>query len=145
MRSKRCQSCGRCRYYKFFSLGRQYTDGLQARCKDCQHDYYKRHRAIRIQHAGINRVRRRDEIRKLVCAAKSDPCMDCGRRYPFYVMDFDHRDPYMKVDCVSVMIRELRSFTKIIQEIEKCDVVCANCHRERTFARLAQAGRAPDL
>ena len=68
--------------------------------------------------------------RALVDSAKDVPCMDCGVRYPPYVMDFDHRDPSVKFLGVGMMTH--RSPAKIIEEIAKCDVVCSNCHRIRT-------------
>lgn len=61
---------------------------------------------------------------------KSRPCADCGQSYPPYVMDFDHRDPSKKVAAVAVLMRS--GWNKLKEEIAKCDVVCSNCHRERT-------------
>jgi hypothetical protein len=60
------------------------------------------------------------------------PCADCGELFPYYVMDFDHlRDKKRAVS-------NMRSYSevKILEEIAKCDLVCANCHRERTYQRL---------
>lgn len=70
--------------------------------------------------------------RKLVTDAKRTPCSDCGVKYPPYVMDFDHaRGEKVFELCTAVH----RSVAEIIAEIAKCDVVCANCHRERTHQR----------
>lgn len=67
---------------------------------------------------------------------KDRPCMDCGVTYPRWIMDFDHREPKLKVGKVGdVWIRAAR-MEVLNAEIEKCDVVCANCHRERTYQRL---------
>ena len=49
-------------------------------------------------------------------------------------MDFDHREGEVKTAHVSQMVK-LMSVPKLHEEIEKCDVVCANCHRIRTFKR----------
>lgn len=59
--------------------------------------------------------------------------MDCGVKYPPYVMDFDHRDPSEKLLNVSKVGRY--GIQSLLDEIEKCDVVCSNCHRERTHQR----------
>ena len=69
----------------------------------------------------------------MVLDAKARPCADCGILYPYYVMDFDHRDGATK----SFSLHSVHRVTKraIMQEIAKCDVVCANCHRERTHQR----------
>lgn len=62
--------------------------------------------------------------------------MDCGVTYPWYVMDFDHvfGEKYMEI---SLMVSNLNSKEKILAEIDKCQLVCSNCHRERTFKELA--------
>ena len=63
--------------------------------------------------------------------------MDCGVQYPHFVMDFDHRERSSKIDSINRMI-VVRSFSKkkILDEIEKCDLVCANCHRKRTYCGI---------
>jgi hypothetical protein len=69
----------------------------------------------------------------LVRQMKSRPCTDCGVQYPYYVMDFDHRESEIKeyeLNCVDRM-----TIRAIIREIGKCDVVCVNCHRKRTWQR----------
>jgi hypothetical protein len=48
-------------------------------------------------------------------------------------MDFDHRDPTVKVRGVTRMI--MGSIDRMLAEVDKCDIVCANCHRLRTFQR----------
>ena len=65
--------------------------------------------------------------------AKAKPCFDCGVSYPPYVMDFDHRPGEDKLMEVGRMRSQGAAHEKILAEIAKCDLVCANCHRERTF------------
>lgn len=67
-------------------------------------------------------------------ALKAAPCMDCGVHYPHYVMEFDHREGTVKVSTVSRLLRN-SPWLKVLEEIAKCDVVCANCHNARTFMR----------
>ena len=81
-------------------------------------------------HVKKSRYKRRDLLRRY----KDQPCADCGVRYPYYVMDFDHvRGEKFKnlsqawIACVSL--------EKLLAEVAKCDVVCSNCHRERTERR----------
>ena len=69
-------------------------------------------------------------LRKL----RDKPCADCGQRFPFYVMQFDHRDSSTKLDVVSRMIGRAGE-ERILAEVAKCDVVCSNCHRIRTYER----------
>lgn len=63
---------------------------------------------------------------------ESNPCRDCGVFYPYYVMDFDH------VETNAQDINLLSSTGRIgalKNEIKKCELVCANCHRTRTHQR----------
>lgn len=72
--------------------------------------------------------------RAIIEEAKSSPCLDCGIKYPPYVMDFDHRPSETKSFTISENILS-KSDDLLILEIQKCDVVCANCHRIRTHNR----------
>jgi hypothetical protein len=53
-------------------------------------------------------------------------------------MDFDHRDPTSKRSAVTRMIGRAGT-QRILDEAAKCDIVCANCHRLRTFERRSAA------
>lgn len=75
----------------------------------------------------------RAEKRAYIAAAKNKPCMDCKQSFPPYVMDFDHRDPKDKKFSVSRICDDNVSWENLKAEIAKCDLVCANCHRIRTW------------
>jgi hypothetical protein len=78
--------------------------------------------------------RKKDRLRALVRERKARPCADCGVSYPYYVMDFDHVTED-KVMIISKLV--LRGATNLLMvELEKCEVVCSNCHRIRTHERL---------
>ena len=66
------------------------------------------------------------------------PCMDCDKVWLFCAMDFDHRPDEVKSFCVSklnVWVATPSSIAKVMKEIDKCDFVCASCHRVRTWKR----------
>lgn len=84
----------------------------------------------------LKNVNRKKMLYAFVNELKQKPCYDCGVIYPPYVMDFDHRGEEKKLDSVAILIRNGFSKKKILDEIEKCDLVCANCHRLRTYKRL---------
>jgi hypothetical protein len=67
---------------------------------------------------------------------KGKPCIDCGIQYPPHVMDFDHRIGTVKIMNVSLAYR--RSKSAVLAEMAKCDLVCSNCHRTRTFNRISR-------
>jgi len=76
------------------------------------------------------RLRNREYIKKI---KESSPCSDCGKKYPYYVMHFDHI--YDKNGSVSDLSRASSSLERIQKEIDNCELVCANCHAERTYSR----------
>lgn len=78
--------------------------------------------------------RHRDERRELLIALKNRPCEDCGVQYPRYILDFDHVRG-TKIFNLKLSCTRFRSINAIIAEVEKCDLVCANCHRERHHQR----------
>lgn len=82
-----------------------------------------------------HRVARVSALRAEVTRAKSVPCFDCHVRYPYYVLDFDHRPDEVKLFNVASYARNKPTLEALQAEIMKCDVVCSNCHRERTHQR----------
>lgn len=82
------------------------------------------------------RIKGREFIQKY---KESNPCTDCGNFYPYYVMDFDHQ----KDKKFLISKTTARSIRQIQEEINKCEVVCANCHRVRTFIKSGDNVPAP--
>lgn len=75
----------------------------------------------------------RERKRAILHVAKSRPCSDCGNTYPPCVMDFDHINKATKKFDVGRGAGNSGVTEKIfLEEIAKCDLVCANCHRIRT-------------
>ena len=118
------------------------TDGYKE-CKKCLNsksvnDFYKNYncKTFRNECKDCNNSRvdkRRKELREFSAEMKSIPCMDCKIKYPYYVMDFDHRDGTTKKRNLSEM--RFVSKEKFLEEANKCDIVCSNCHRIRTHNR----------
>ena len=67
--------------------------------------------------------------------------MDCGYKEHAIALDFDHRPGTEKVHDIAYMVGS-RTWTAIIEEIAKCDVVCSNCHRVRTYMRRGNHGNS---
>lgn len=108
-----------------------YTDIDKRRA--CHKRYYERNKQLYYE----KNLRRRRELTEFVNQLKDKPCADCGVKYPPYVMDFDHRDWDSKLNNISQM-KSIHSYSKanILKEVEKCDVVCSNCHRKRTHCEM---------
>jgi hypothetical protein len=97
------------------------------RRKKVQRRWHVRNRVAR----RAKRKKREEAIRAAVRKLKSTtPCADCKQTYPHYVMDFDHIRG-KKAHNVSSLMRTPTQ--RIWDEIAKCELVCANCHRVRTY------------
>lgn len=133
---KKCSKCKIEKQIKEFSVKDKAKNRYNSQCKKCFNVHNRVYYAInKIKHIAavkINKHNRAEKNKKIIREYKNIPCMDCGNSYPHYVMDFDHRDPEVKEFAISQMPRDC-SLEKILNEIKKCDVVCANCHRVRTF------------
>lgn len=118
--------CSRCKVNPVRSLN-QYS------CKECHNGYQKAYYKTHPQSINKSAQKRKQERIELVRSYKNKPCVDCKKQYPYYVMDFDHLgNKKFNLSTVST-----KAFSKraIIEELEKCELVCANCHRVRTFER----------
>lgn len=111
-----------------YSWSMPYTDIKKRR--ECHKRYYLKNKQLYRE----KNIRRRKSLIEFVISYKQKACMDCSVHYPHYVMDFDHRDKTTKISSINDMIN-VHSYSKekILEEIKKCDLVCANCHRIRTY------------
>ena len=83
----------------------------------------------------------RAEFQSRVDVLKDNPCVDCGQKFPPECMDFDHlEDKWLNV---AKIVSQGYSFDKVLEEITKCELVCANCHRIRTRTRRAVVTNLP--
>jgi len=130
---KTCSGCHVTKPIEEFNFKYRDRGVRHSYCRECgktlTRSHYKRNKRSYLDRNARALARHREFMRR----AKSRPCADCGIQYPYYVMDFDHRDGATK----SFMLSDITRATSksLLQEIEKCDVVCANCHRERTQQR----------
>jgi hypothetical protein len=82
--------------------------------------------------------RHRIKVRKnLFNFLLSQKCTDCGESDPI-VLDFDHKIPNKKFKTISRMLSGHYSWNSILDEIKKCDVRCANCHRRRSYSQFGK-------
>jgi hypothetical protein len=105
-------------------------------CKECQRAWAKQHyqdnKQTYLDKAQRNREKYFETHRPwLLNYWIENPCVDCGETDPV-VLDFDHRNPDEKLFDISRAFLSQRPWKKILDEINKCDVRCANCHRRRT-------------
>lgn len=99
---------------------------------DARLRHYYRDRERLLAHRRVVMAERQEVVNEI----KSAPCTDCGRTYPPYVMDLDHARGKKSFNVSRGVCRALKT---LLEEIAKCDVVCANCHRQRTYRRLMES------
>lgn len=140
---KNCSKCGLEKLLKDF-----YTRKTGARsgqyyekCSECYksrgRNYYKENRIRQLELAKRRKLRYIEERKNFLEGIKGKPCLDCGKSYPMWIMDFDHRDSQSKIASISYLaFRKMVNLDKLKEEIKKCDLVCSNCHRQRTYSRL---------
>ena len=122
------------RFYQMCSKCHGSNGTSSSYCPKCHNEYQKNYYKKNPQSIDESNKKRKEFLRSFIRMEKDKPCKDCGKRYAWYVMDFDHlRDKEFNL---SIAVNKLRSLKLVQLEIAKCDVVCANCHRERTFNRV---------
>jgi len=82
------------------------------------------------------RDRRGKAMRYVQEYKQSHGCLDCGENYPYWILELDHTRG-QKVANLSIMVKQ-NTLEQVIEELAKCDVVCANCHRNRTWQRITK-------
>lgn len=111
-------------------------------CREANREHYRKYKPSRVARQHLKEYRRNRQAAKKLSrraylnALKQVPCKDCGQSYPPYCMDFDHvpeRGP--REFWLSHWASFSMPWDKLDAEIAKCDVVCAICHRKRTYIR----------
>lgn len=130
--------CSKCKIEKTienFSFSNKIKGKYRKDCKNCASFSIKIHYSLNKESYREATRHQREKIKKLINKIKEQtPCVDCNKKYPYYVMDFDHKDRSLKENKISTMVNEC-SLERVLQEVKKCDVVCSNCHRIRTYVR----------
>lgn len=146
---KTCSKCSTPKADGEMTKNKATRDGLGAWCKVCHREYARKRRAedpslverdrrsaLTYRHEHIHEVRAQGRLftrnrQKIVDTLKAQPCGDCGESFPSCCMDFDHTSEKLRG------VGQMLSYrpAKLLAEINKCDLVCACCHRIRTQDR----------
>jgi hypothetical protein len=133
---KTCTSCGTEKPYDQYITKKRNKDGVTAMCRECTLPRSRQQYKEKPEPQKKAVKERKSGHRARVTHYKvENPCADCQKFYPSYVMQFDHVRGIKKAG-ISQMISDGYSWNEIEEEIQKCELVCANCHAERTFMRL---------
>lgn len=134
---RRCRVCDLVKPLVSFPFRSKARRTRQWICLNCQREYSRRWYVSRSPGAkkvvGYGSHRREGLQVRVVDYLRMHPCVDCGED-DVIVLDFDHlRD---KLDSVLNLVASGQTWAVISQEISKCEVRCANCHRRRTARQV---------
>ncbi len=130
---RRCGRCGELKPLEDFAWRRKAKGQRHNYCRPCHSAYHHEHYLANKQRY-IDQARERkdalriERTRFLIEYFSTHPCTDCGEADPV-VLEFDHLGD--KLFNIGEALT-YRNWESILAEIEKCEVVCANCHRRRT-------------
>ena len=130
---KRCSSCRILKELIQFTRNQANRDGLNHNCRSCHRKYTSKHYR---ENKASYRARTKANAKQALAwlrSLKCKPCYDCKRKYPYYVMDFDHVRGTKSFNLARSAVRYGKR--RVLAEVAKCDLVCANCHRTRTHQR----------
>ena len=110
-----------------------------SRCRPCRREYDRKYHANRSDSEKLRKVnlqtqRYRKNLQWVRDVKAEKACVDCGIA-DYRVLQFDHLPQYEKVISITDALRRGYSQKKIMDEMAKCEVVCANCQSIRTFER----------
>lgn len=119
---------------EMFSKNRKKKDGLNTHCKICHTSYWKKNYQENKEHILDQRKEYQKEWYKFFNDLKDNKeCVDCKNKFPYFVLQWDHLEN--KEFAISEGVRMTKMKSLILKEIEKCELVCANCHAFRTYNR----------
>lgn len=136
---KICSMCQKSKNIEDFNFRDKRKNIRHGHCKECQkpirQSSYQKNRKHFIEyqkkHSPLLRKKRRQFIEDY---KKDKPCIDCKNTFAPYVMDFDHLPEFTKEFQIGQR-GNYHSKEKLLEEFAKCELVCANCHRIRTWKR----------
>lgn len=130
------KTCTKCKSQKKdteFSFKNKALKILASECKNC---HRKMRKAYYDNNKDLERIRTKNTKIAFVKWFKelksSLKCNRCGENHPA-TLDFHHTDPLQKENAVAVLAGN-GSKSKLLAEIAKCEVLCANCHRKHHYA-----------
>ena len=141
--TKFCVQCETEKPFSEFKPSPKHRHGLFHWCKECSRQYaktlpsYERMKRDLKQQKELLRLQAQKLVKNYL---QTHSCVDCGED-DWVVLEFDHVRGVKKL-AVSRMVSCGHSIKKINEEIAKCEIVCANCHKRRTYNRLEKCWKA---
>jgi hypothetical protein len=124
---KKCHKCQKEKHENDFPLNKTKKDGRGYGCLECQREYNKEHYRNNKKYYITKASKPKKELREWLKNYKVvRGCKRCGETHPA-CLQFHHIDPEKKEFTISSS-KSLTSMKRLLAEIVKCEVLCANCH-----------------
>ncbi len=108
--------------------------------KDYAHAHYLNNKGDYIRRTRLHGLKHKKVIKAYIASyLLNHGCVDCPEGDPV-VLEFDHRVGSRKMFNIGDAASRKVSLKRLIEEIVKCDVRCANCHRRQTHKRRLLRG-----
>lgn len=136
---KKCTNCKIEKELIDFNGNKCRKDGLNNICRKCSNERSRKYYNEKGEEHKKNVVKRNHKYRNVIRQfildkLKVSKCIDCGNN-DIRVLEFDHLPEFKKEYNISDMLRSSLSIDSIELEMNKCEIVCANCHRIRSIIR----------
>lgn len=133
MKTKECCKCHNELGLDQFHTNVTRKDGYSGVCKECEKQYKKKYYAADPSKFQARVRQRRAELREWYHQHKSQLiCTRCPENHPA-CMQFHHLDRTKKEFSISKMVQQGFSITRIEAEMQKCIILCANCHSKEHY------------
>lgn len=138
--TQKCSKCNTEKTLDEFFVRNAKTGRLHTECKDCYKTHrqsyyqahYKKYRDSYLQRANLRRETLKEEFRTNMLAYLSNKsCLVC-KESDIRVLEFDHLDPTKKKFSISQAVKLGFTWSQVMAEVEKCQILCSNCHKKRT-------------
>jgi len=130
---KKCIRCEKDKEFSEFNKNKHKKDGFHNYCRKCSNEItsknYYLNKDKHISQVKKNNIQRKIESRKVVDEFKKNGCSVCSEKDES-CLDFHHLDPKTKKHSVAKLANGTYSVKTVLEEIKKCIVLCANCHRK---------------
>jgi len=135
---KKCTVCGKIKVIEDFAWRNKSKGTTHPDCKVCHRKLRKAyyHKTNEKDKIIARNQARRQKTKEWLKEYKRELCCErCGEKRSV-ALQFHHSDPIKKEYNISTLVERAWSIDHIKKEIEKCEVICSNCHLEEHFGHL---------
>jgi hypothetical protein len=113
----------------------RWRNGHQPWCKPCRREYAAAHyQANKARRQAQNKRRQAEFMAWYISHKAGRPCADCRQEFHPAAMQWDHLPGVEKTADLAFLAKR-GSRRRVLEEIAKCELVCANCHSVRSHLR----------